>query len=372
MSPASPLLRWVGQAARAFGWRDAALAAGLSVFVLAFGNSGGYFLISLTEGTNPLFDPAKTYGKTLLTSFIGRTLPLVFTLRVAEVAIADGVRPWRAYLAALLVTLACSQAVLHLPIGRINRAAEHVGRHVWFLITYAFQFGTIVVIYALWRAGQRTNARVRASEAARAQDLQRLQSAELLALQARVDPQLLFDALGRVGALQIHDPPAADRLLTDLIALLRAMLPRWADAGSTIEREFAVVRRWLQVTRALRPDLPRVAVTRAERASRAAIAPMLALPMLRSVIDAPEAVRCTWQLDAEAAGGRLLVTLTGSGCDTDPGAGAPLDLGPLHERLALLHGESARLWVTAAPPLLVLDLPLVERTGAESALADAA
>ncbi len=363
-----PLLRWVGQAARAFGWRDVAIAVGLIVLFLTFGNSGGYLLISLTEGTNPIFDPAKTYGKTLFTGLLGRTLPLVFTIRVAELAITDGVRPWRAYLAALLVTLACSQAVLHLPIGTLNRSTQHVGRQLWFLLTFGFQIGTAVVVYALWRSSQRTTQRVRASEAARAHDLQRLQSAELLALQARVDPQLLFDALGRVGVLQHGDPPAADRLLTDLIALLRAMLPRWGVAGSTVEREFAVVRSWLQVTRALAPAPPRVEVALGDRTTGAALAPMLALPMLRNVLDAPGAARLAWRLVAEAAGGRLLVTLATDAGSTDAVALDRIDLGPLRERLALLHGDAARLWVTATPPRLVLDLPLADEPLAEPTL----
>jgi hypothetical protein len=366
------LLRWVRQAAREFGWRDAAIAVGLIVFFLTFSNSGGYLLVSLTEGTNPIFDPAKTYGKTLLTGLLGRSLPLVFTIRVAELAIADGVRPWRAYLAALLVTLACSQAVLHLPIGTLNRSTQHVGRELWFLIAFGFQLGTAVVVYALWRSSQRTTERVRASEAARAHDLQRLQSAELLALQARVDPQLLFDALGRVGVLQRRDPPAADRLLTNLIAMLRAMLPRWAVTGSTVEREFAVVRSWLQVTRALAPGLPSVEVALDDRTGRAALAPMLALPMLRSVLDAPGTTGLAWRLVAEAAAGRLLVTLATDDRPADPIALDRIELGPLRERLALLHGDAARLWVTGAPPRLVLDLPLADEPLAEPVLRAAA
>jgi hypothetical protein len=368
MTGAPPLLRWVRRAALAFGWRDLAIAVGLIVFFLTFSNSGGYLLISLTEGTNPIFDPAKTYGKTVLTGLLGRSLPLVFTIRVAELAIRDGARPWRAYLAALLVTLACSQAVLHLPIGTLNRSTQHVGRQLWFLIAFGFQLGTAVVVYALWRSSQRTNERVRASEAARAHDLQRLQSAELLALQARVDPQLLFDALGRVGVLQRQDAAAADQLLTDLIALLRAMLPRWGVSGSTVEREFGVVGAWLRVARALAPALPEVTVSVDARTARAALAPMLALPMLRSVLDAPGAMQRPWRLAAEAAGGRLLVTLAADGASAEPLALDRIDFVPLRDRVALLHGDAARLWITAAPPRLSLDLPLAEETRAEPAL----
>lgn len=352
------LWHWIARAKREFGWRELAIAGGLSVFFLAFSNGGGYLLVSLTEGTNPIFDPAKTYGKTLFIAMVGRGIPLVFTIRVAELAITDGVRPWRAYLAALLVTLACSQAALHLPVGTLNRSTQHVGRELWFLIAFSFQLGTAVVVYALWRSNQRTVARVRASEAERARDVQRLQLGELLALQARVDPQLLFDALGRVGVMQRLDPTAADRLLTHLIAMLRAMLPSASGSSSTVQREFAVVDSWLQVTRALAPDPVIVEVALDEGMSLVALSPMLALPMLRSVLDGPGTRQLAWRMGAETAGGRLLISLSAPLAKPDAVALDRVDFGPLRARLALLHGDSARLWITVRPPRLALDLPL--------------
>ena len=369
MTARRPLHALVRQAARDFGWRDVAIAFVLIVVFLAFGNRGGYLLIPLSEGNHhPIFDPAKTYLKTfLLTGLLGRTLPLVFAIRVAELAVADGARPWRAYLTTLLAAtafaLAFTEGVVHLPIGPVNRAAQHVGRPLWTALTFSTQAGTALVIYALWRASQRATDRIRASEGARARDLQRLQSAELLALQARVDPQLLFDALGRVGTLQRRDPLAADTLLTDLIALLRAMLPRIGSTASTVEREFAVVRAWLRVARALASPTDTIADVRVAiraDAEHASLAPMLALPLLRAVLDVPGNDRHAWRLEAHAAGGRLMVTLSAPAAAREDVATAlaGAELGPLHQRLALLHGDAARLWAAQTPPLLSLDLPL--------------
>lgn len=378
MTPSRPLHALVRQAAHDFGWRDVAIAFGLIVVFLTFGNRGGYLLIPLSEGNHhPIFDPAKTYLKTfLLTGLLGRTLPLVFAMRVAELAIADGARPWRAYLAALLATtaftLAFTEAVVRLPIGPVNRAAQHIGRPLWTTLTFVTQAGTAVVVYALWRASQRATERIRVSEAARARDLQRLQSAELLALQARVDPQLLFDTLGRVGTLWRLDPLAAETLLTDLIALLRAMLPRLGSIGSTVEREFAVVEAWLRVARALASSTDTVANVRtaiSADAAHASLAPMLALPLLRAVLEVPGNGRHAWRLEAQAAGGRLMIALDAPSAAREDvvAALARAQLGPLRERLALLHRDAARLWVGHTPPLLSLDLPLAFEAVAEEA-----
>ncbi|MDQ2778418.1 MAG: histidine kinase [Pseudomonadota bacterium] len=355
-----PLQRWVRQAACEFGRRDVLIAVALALFFLIFANGGGYLLASLTEHTNPIFDPAKTYAKTFFTWLLGRTLPLVFAIRTAEAAITDGARPWCAYLAALLAALVCSQAINYVPIGRINRSTEHVGQFYWFLLSVGIQFGTAIVVYALWRASQRTTQRVRASEAARAQDLQRLQSAELLALQARVEPQLLLDTLGRVGLLQRSDPHAAQRLLTNLIEMLRAILPGRTAVGSTVEREFEVIRLWLQVMRGLGHALPSVEVGYCKRLAQATLAPMLALPMLRSVLAAEAVAPVAWRLGAEAAAGRLMVTLSTDAQPEDTVALDHLDLGSVRDNLARLHGAEARLWITSKPRRLVLDLPLAE------------
>ena len=51
-----------------------------------------------------------------------------------------------------------------------------------------------------------------------------LESARLLALRARVDPQLLFDTLGRVEAQLATGDPRAEHELAELIALLRRLL----------------------------------------------------------------------------------------------------------------------------------------------------
>lgn len=372
-----PLHTLIRQAARDFGRRDLAIAIGLSLFFLVFADAGGYLLIPLTEGNrNPIFDPNKTYAKTFLIQLLGRTLPLVFAIRTAELTIADGARPWHAYLAALLATLAFAlvfnKVMWLLPIGKVNRAAKHVGRDLWMLVTLGTRAGTTVLMYALWRASQRTTEQIRAAEAARARDLQRLQSAELLAVQARVDPQLLFDALGHVGALQRRDPGAADTLLNDLIALLRAMLPRIGSIGSTVEREFSVVQTWLRVTRALLDATDRaadVSVAIDSSAQHASLAPMLALPLVRAVLEDAACRRLAWQLDAQASGGHLTLTLSAHSAapETIAAVLARVQLDSLHERLALLYGDAARLSVSQAAPLLTLELPLAFEAGAAEA-----
>jgi LytS/YehU family sensor histidine kinase len=294
-------------------------------------------------------------------SWLVPNLLIIYCVLVADEAFSDGVPPLRAYGLALI---AMSTFV---PVVRWNLAGL-LGWSRWkggppsmlfAALSILFQGSLALSIYAYWRVTQRAMRQAQAAEAERARNEQRVQAAKLLALQSRVEPQMLFDALGRIGALHVREPHAADALLADLIALLRAMLPGARADNSTVEREFALVDAWLRVTRNGAHGAARVQLRIAPGAQSIGMAPMLVLPLLRAVLALPDAARCEWTLSAEVAGDRLIVTLLASG---DAGAEtadllARTNLSSLHDRLTNLFGRFARLTASAMPPTLTLDLP---------------
>ena len=91
-------------------------------------------------------------------------------------------------------------------------------------------------------------AKLQASEAERARSAQRVNESRLLALQSRVDPELLFDTLALVLQRHEADPDSADRLLDELISLLHLLLPAAGRASSTVERELELAASHARVT----------------------------------------------------------------------------------------------------------------------------
>jgi Histidine kinase len=87
------------------------------------------------------------------------------------------------------------------------------------------------------RAHEEAAARLAAAQAAHRESRRRLVHARLQALQARVDPQLLFDMLDAVRRSYADDASRAEQLLDELIAFLRAALPRLRTASSSVSRE---------------------------------------------------------------------------------------------------------------------------------------
>jgi Histidine kinase len=377
--PALPAAAWLARAWRRLGWRQVALAALIAALFAAFGPMGGAFLFPGQRRSDPLADM-------LAGRWLFGILPILFAAMVADEAYRDGVHPVLAYGASLLLGGLLAAGLDGLAgmviAGRHPAWGRPDGRFVFndFRFKSLLVEGTVcMAVYAYWRTTQRALERVRTSESERIRERQQLLATRLMALQARVEPQFLFDALSRIGAMHERDPDAADALLADLIALLRAMLPAGSAATSTVAREFALADAWLRLQRHL--DVPvEVEVAASPLAASSSLGAMLVLPLLREMHADPQAAKLAWRLSAELAPSpvvneglgaprvpRLLVRLAPVMALPEQAVNAPDTPGVarLRERLAQLHGDAASLSVAAlAPhaPAFQLDLPIVQET----------
>jgi hypothetical protein len=340
---------------RRMGSRHVLLAAALFLLIEVFGVLGGIFFLPFDPGVSP----AESILSGLLSGRWITNVLLIYCVLVADEAFNDGVPPLRAYGLAVIAMSSLGPVVRWHLAGLVGWPRSGAPQMLFAALHTLFQGSLVVATYAYWRVTQRAMRRAHAVETERVRNEQRVQAARLLALQSRVEPQMLFDALGRIGALHVREPQAADALLAELIALLRAMLPGARADNSTVEREFALVDAWLRVTRDAAHGAARVRLRIAPGAQSIGMAPMLVLPLLRTVLAVPDAAQCEWTLGAEAAGDRLVVTLL---ANAEAGAEtadllARANLSSLHDRLADLFGRFARLTVSDRPPALTLDLP---------------
>ena len=363
--PHGRLGTWMARAWRRLGWRHVLLAFVITFVQDAMHPLGGIFFPP-TE--LPGWDPALQF---LNGKWVVDGMPIVYCVLVADEAFNDGVAAVRAYgLVVLLLSVLVPLAQRLFGALTLLSGSEHVlgadeglSQLLWWSQVYLYEYGFGLAIYGYWRVMQRAVRQAQAAETERARNEQRVQTARLLALQSRVEPQMLFDALGRVGELHGREPEAADALLADLIALLRAMQPSTKADTSTVEREFALVGAWLRVTRSAGHHGTRVQLQVAPEARPVGIAPMLLLPLLRAVLASPCAGSWEWLLSARATGQRLIVTLQpaadGGGTGT-PQVLADADVSSLRDRLAQLFGQSAQLTLSLQPPSVTLDLPRLQ------------
>ena len=355
---------WAARAWRRMGWRHVLLALLLNVVHEVFGPLGGIFFLPIDP---PGWDPVVQF---LRGSWVAGSICLVYGVQVADEAFDDGVSALRAYGLAI-ITLAALVPVLNWHLSRLmGGLREGAPQMLWWALAYLYQGGLGISIYAYWRVTQRTLRRAQAAETERARSEQRGHTARLLALQSRVEPQMLFDTLTRIADLLPGNPQAADTLLADLIVLLRAMLPGARADNSTVGREFALVDAWLRVTPDASWGIAHVHLQIAADAEAVGVAPMLVLPLVQTVLAQPLAVGHEWSLTARLADDRLLVTLSADPDGTARSAGllAGADLSSLRERLGQLFGRSAHLNVSISPPTLTLDMPRLREDSDGSAL----
>jgi len=207
--------------------------------------------------------------------------------------------------------------------------------------------------------GSKRKAEVRAQAAtatAADEGLKRqLAEAQLKMMQAQVEPHFLFNTLASVDYLIETDPARASSMQKNLIQYLRAALPQMREGSTTLGKEVALCRAYLDILRVRMEDRLQFALTVPRGLSSAQFPPMMLQSLVENAIKhglepKPEGGALT--LSASVSHGLLRVTVadTGLGFGVGTLAGTGVGLDNVRERLMALYGGRARLVVEANTP----------------------
>ena len=227
----------------------------------------------------------------------------------------------------------------------------------WLLIGGA---ATFIVLDA--RRARIEQGRLRKAEIERAVTAKRMLESQLQAMQARVEPQFLFNTMAQVRRLYDLDARLGERMLDELIAYLRAAMPRMRDTTSNVARETELVRAYLAIVKVRLGDRLRVEFSISDESTRGRMPPMMLLPLIDHAIahafDASSSTR-TLRISSEVTAGMLRIRIADSGS----GFAAPeigRDIWSLRERLTALYGDQAQLQFTreqGAPAQATMTIP---------------
>ena len=281
-------------------------------------------------------------------------------------------------LLAVAVGLVCARAFLGAGLPMVIILSS------MFLVLLALSAATVVratrVLYS--------HAQLEAQDAAAA----RLAAGEarLSALQARMNPHFLFNALNTVAALVRTEPTAAERVTENLAAVLRMTLERSAERMSTLDAEVNYLRTWLAVERERWGDRLAIEWDVAAETLNAAVPPLILQPLVENSlrhaigsrmsggvitvtsrrVQGTKQTKGTKHEGTKHEGTKDVLELRVS----DDGVGFPAvheertGLGNLRERLAAVYGEDASLTIDPVPrgAAVTIRLPFEEtdaRTG---------
>ena len=169
-------------------------------------------------------------------------------------------------------------------------------------------------------------------------------AAQLAALQARLNPHFLFNALNTVAALVRSSPSAAERVVENLSDVLRSTIERSAATSGTVQEEVDYVSAYLALEQERWQHRLTVVWKVAGEAASRPLPPLLLQPLVENAL--------RHGLGARLEGGRVEITVLALAHTTvlkveDDGVGFPqkwcdgTGLGNLRQRLQALYGDRA-------------------------------
>jgi len=163
----------------------------------------------------------------------------------------------------------------------VESSSAFLWRHWW------FNTATGLMLAGYLTVREREAAIVRA---ARDAEMERMKTqravldSRLKVMQARVEPDLLFGVLSEAIELYPRAASAADQLLDDLIAYLRAALPHLRQHSSTVSREIALAQAWARIAPALRGCATPLVCTVAPDVADAQLPPLVLLRLVEGAV----------------------------------------------------------------------------------------
>ncbi len=280
-------------------------------------------------------------------------VPLVLALQLANAAV--DARRWPPLWAYGMATLSANMLGVWViapalwPV--LGKAPWWTSLNDWVLAATSLGWQALgVAVYAQRRFSLRAQARLQAAQRTQQAHQQALAATRLLALQARVEPLLLFERLQRIdGELRDRPERARDRLAA-LIALLRAQQPHLDAARSTLGRELEAVDAYARLQSQDGRHTERLHIAPLEPLAERPLAPLVLLPLVRPLLALPG----LWQLTrTPSAPGQLALRVQALGPDPDTAfhAAGQVPLEVLNERLHAVHGPGAALVLDRASPL---------------------
>ncbi len=182
----------------------------------------------------------------------------------------------------------------------------------------------------------------------------RATDARLKLLQSQVSPHFLFNTLANVQALVDSGSPRASHVLRSLTAYLRAAVPRLDDPASSVEREVALARAYLELMEMRMPDRLTFSLDCDLSANGLRCPPMTLLTLVENAVRHgldPSEEGGSVRIEVRRAGARCCVRVADTGVGLAAGGDSRgTGLATLRERLQLMFGGDASVTVSAGQP----------------------
>ena len=341
---------WLGflrAVARRVTWK-AVVVAGLAMWLLnEIKSIGALFNAPIP----PMVEP-KGFVWSVTAIYVCQAGFTLIAVLAADEAVERGARRGRAYLAAVagggLVAAMTQYFIRWLFDWRVMTSADEfllrITQPAYMFFDQIILSSLATFVYVSLRTSRRAAKRRQAAEIARLEARRCTLESKLQAMQARVEPQFLFNTLAQVRQFYENDARKAGKMLDDLIAYLRAALPHLRESSSTLGKEAALASAYLDIVRIRLDERLSFDITIPQALADARMPPMMLLPLIdHALVYGFEKSQSdgTVRIECMVGDGKLRLTITDSGAGFLPG-GNEADLQSIRERLDALYGDDAQ------------------------------
>jgi signal transduction histidine kinase len=202
---------------------------------------------------------------------------------------------------------------------------------------------SFTLIFGRYRASKENEVRVAELEV-------EMSRVRLQALEARLHPHFLFNALNTVSAVMYESVEDADRMLTRLGELLRRTLRNEAGTEVPLAEEVETLELYLDVVRARFGDRLSVSVDVSDDARQAAVPSLLLQPLVENALkhgDPGPGIPATVAVSAARSNGTVAIAVRDNGPglrrSPDEALTSGIGLSTTQRRLERLYGRASNL-----------------------------
>ncbi len=236
---------------------------------------------------------------------------------------------------------------------KVRRVSSERGD--WLMSFIVLLIITGIIVKVALGGKKRAESRAAAASASAAEEglKRQLAEAQLKMMQAQVEPHFLFNTLASVDYLIETDPARASQMQKNLIAYLRASLPQMREGSTTLGKEVAQCRAYLEILKVRMDERLQYAIVVPQGLLTAQFPPMMLQSLVENAIKhglEPKPDGGSVTIAADVVDGVLRVTVADTGLGLASDAGSGVGLSNIRERLLQLYGGRAKFVVVANAP----------------------
>ena len=334
-------------------WRRATLV----VFICFVVSTQVLFNASILDGFSFGEFVAGWFSSFLDTLFAGICIALLVT--IVDNALAEEAW-WRVAVLLVTVLVASLLAVavltwIHFPSGYFPDLVQLIGD----ALRYSILAGLVTLVYAVQKRTAHCSKRLQQVEIDRVSLDRRMLEAELQVMEAQIEPHFLFNTLATVKRLYRTEPKSGERMLESLKHYLETALPQIRGEGTTLGKEFELVRAYLEVLQIRMGKRLNFSVALPAEFADIEFPSMMLITLVENSIKhglnaAPDGGAIA--LNATLFDGELQVRVADTGVGFQASSGSGIGLSNIRSRLAALYGPGASLQLESNEPKGVVAL----------------